>query len=48
MCSVYKVDQNKVTIRVYVKDTNRSLTLTSVWVAPGPQLGLRGIFQHCH
>ena len=24
MCSVYKVDQNKVTVRVYVKDTSGS------------------------
>ena len=48
MCSVYKVDQNKVTVRVYVKDTSGSLTLTSVWTAPGPPVGLWGIFQRCH
>lgn len=46
MYSVCKADQNKVPLRVCVKDTQRALTLMlSMWMAPGPWMDLWGI---CH
>lgn len=37
------IGPNKVTLRVYGKDTKRLLTFTlSLWMAPGPQMDLWG------